>query len=1121
MVRIRCLVMMAMGLALLSAVTDAQAIDLQRAVRTVDPLFCQVGTQKPQQFSGISSDQRFDVVNAHQCYLLLVFVAIKGVSFEPPVISLAPRQRQTVTMLVVSGAHTFTFSYLVTEASTPFVVRQTRYCAGKDADTDMFVPVRPELHAAMLARARSIVLAARMRVTDKSMPNRTYIYTPGPTYPTQGLFPREFLRLLEGAGRYLVTADEVKRAVDFLARKQLADNTHVGACTYPKGAIPDHLFPDGRVSWGTDAVPEKSVSRRPSMDASLCFILLAWHYGDKVHWNRDWQRWFAKMARRFDYAWYSVPRNASTGLVTQWSTPGHVGAHGITETNGAAVTWRFHDDACFPGDNLGASVLACNAAGALADMYEQIHYPVSTYRWSVTQQRMREAIRAQFRRSGYLPCSVGAGAPTVASPGLTGYAVWSGILTETQADAASDWLAAQYRVDKSNGGSGEVFQLTAGLRGAARMCCAASEKRKPVVPHRPDNYWYAMSLGIARTLARRHPAEAREWVENAYRDILSRGNDAPCEYLDGATPTHPRYNAAVAAILGIGLPCHCLTLTVTGVDRRPALALVRRETDPMLCVTGTNAPQRFTAVSSLQLFDVVNHRAEYILLSFAPNTCARLTPSIVRLAPGARRTITMRVNADVKTFSLSYAVAYAPTPFPAHQNRYRAYNAGETVMCVPVPATLHGAMRKRALSILDASKVRVTLKRMPANTYIYTPGPYYQRAGLFARDLLFQLEGAGQFTVTAEEVKRAVDLLALMQLSQNSQFADATYPKGAIPDHIMPDGRFRWGVAPLRLRPSMDEAMCFITLGWHYGYKAQWSRQWKAWFREKAHRFADAWNSVPRNPTTGLVTQWTTPGHIGAQGIRETNGACVMWGFHDSYGFPGDDLGTSVLACNAARALADMYDHAADPTAAKAWSTIADAMRNAIRAQFNPAGYLPWGVGKGAPAMASPDITGYAVWSGILTDAQADAASDWLASCYNADKLHGGAADLFLMTIGRWGAVRMARKSDDLFPDAHIWPHVDTNHWENPAYGYNAYQDGGYWYYMSLGIATTLWRKHPADAREWAYYTYTDIVTQDSNHPYERIDGFKPVNCRYNASIGALLGIGMPATSTQITVMVK
>ena len=45
--------------------------------------------------------------------------------------------------------------------------------------------------------------------------------------------------------------------------------------------------------------------------------------------------------------------------------------------------------------------------------------------------------------------------------------------------------------------------------------------------------------------------------------------------------------------------------------------------------------------------------------------------------------------------------------------------------------------------------------------------------------------------------------------------------------------------------------------------------------------------------------------------------------------------------------------------AIKTWNGIADAMRDAIRAQFHKDGYLPWGVGPNAPAMASPDFTGY------------------------------------------------------------------------------------------------------------------------------------------------------------------
>ena len=384
--------------------------------------------------------------------------------------------------------------------------------------------------------------------------------------------------------------------------------------------------------------------------------------------------------------------------------------------------------------------------------------------------------------------------------------------------------------------------------------------------------------------------------------------------------------------------------------------------------------------------------------------------------------------------------------------------------------------------------------------------------------MLFR-SGSGSYLVNADEVKIAVDFLALKQLKENRKVREYTYPKGAIPDHIYPDGQYSWGpglyygdVPGHFHRPSMDEAMCFVTLGWHYGYKAGWNADWKDWFRKKARHFEDAWNSVPGNASSQLITQWSTLDHVGANGIKETNGASVMWGFHDSYGFGGDDLGTSVLACNAARALADMYEHAGDGDAARNWEKRADILRDAIRAQFNPNGYLPWGVGKNAPTMASPDITGYAAWSGILTVKQADTASDWFAEQYIADKITGGAAGLFQMSKPFRGAVRMARKTDDVSPGRHVWPDMrDGNHWENLTFGYNAYQDGGYWYYMSLGVAVTLWRKHPDLAMEWVGDTYQDLASADPNFPYERIDGMKPENDRYNASVGALMGMGMPA----------
>ena len=113
----------------------------------------------------------------------------------------------------------------------------------------------------------------------------------------------------------------------------------------------------------------------------------------------------------------------------------------------------------------------------------------------------------------------------------------------------------------------------------------------------------------------------------------------------------------------------------------------------------------------------------------------------------------------------------------------------------------------------------------------------------------------------------------------------------------------------------------------------------------------------------------------------------------------------------------------------------------------------------------------------------------------------------------------MARKADDVSPGRHVWPDMrDGAHWENLAFGYNAYQDGGYWYYMSLGVAVTLARKHPDLAREWVGNAYADLAAADAHAPYERIDGMKPVNDRYNASIGPLMGMGRPATLGSVEV---
>jgi hypothetical protein len=51
--------------------------------------------------------------------------------------------------------------------------------------------------------------------------------------------------------------------------------------------------------------------------------------------------------------------------------------------------------------------------------------------------------------------------------------------------------------------------------------------------------------------------------------------------------------------------------------------------------------------------------------------------------------------------------------------------------------------------------------------------------------------------------------------------------------------------------------------------------------------------------------------------------------------------------------------------------------------------------------------------------------------------------------------------------------------------------------------------------------TYADITAADASHPYERIDGVVPGNARYNASVGSVLGMGMPAATRSVNVVIR
>ncbi len=71
---------------------------------------------------------------------------------------------------------------------------------------------------------------------------------------------------------------------------------------------------------------------------------------------------------------------------------------------------------------------------------------------------------------------------------------------------------------------------------------------------------------------------------------------------------------------------------------------------------------------------------------------------------------------------------------------------------------------------------------------------------------------------------------------------------------------------------------------------------------------------------------------------------------------------------------------------------------------------------------------------------------------------------------------------------------------------------------LTLGYARA--RGGAPCAAEWVANACTDVTAGDSDDPYERLDGVKPVNKRYNALVGCLLGMTMPGIVRSVRVTI-
>ena len=297
------------------------------------------------------------------------------------------------------------------------------------------------------------------------------------------------------------------------------------------------------------------------------------------------------------------------------------------------------------------------------------------------------------------------------------------------------------------------------------------------------------------------------------------------------------------------------------------------------------------------------------------------------------------------------------------------------------------------------------------------------------------------------------------------------------------------------LQPSVDgRGHVLRSLAWHYGYKAGWDATWQSWFNAK-RRGSQMLGIVCRaTPRRGLVTHWTTPGHIGANGIAETTGPCVMWGFHDSYGFRrrrSGDFGPRLQRCpRPGRHVRPCLDSAS----AKTWSTTADCD---ARRRSEPSSTRP-DTCRGASAngpVADDGLARHHRLCRLVGDSHRRLKPTplpiGLRRRYEADKAAGGTADLFNMTPGLRGAVRMASKADDVHPgSAHCLAAHDRTALGEPCLRLQRLPGR-----RLLVLHESRSRRRPSGAsirpkpRNGLPTPTPTLAAADGNHPYERIDG--------------------------------
>jgi hypothetical protein len=150
-----------------------------------------------------------------------------------------------------------------------------------------------------------------------------------------------------------------------------------------------------------------------------------------------------------------------------------------------------------------------------------------------------------------------------------------------------------------------------------------------------------------------------------------------------------------------------------------------------------------------------------------------------------------------------------------------------------------------------------------------------------------------------------------------------TYPLGTMPSYIPASGTMSVSTYTEEIadKPLLSAPFPPIEFVYWWGVKRDFDATWLAWFDAHYSQMVDAFDSVPFNGTTGLVTQYS--------GTYKSKGIFVI---HE---FSGDHILESCLAAKAAQVLAFMCSKSTTNAGnAATWTARHDTIKAGIQAAF-------------------------------------------------------------------------------------------------------------------------------------------------------------------------------------------